>query len=133
MLNLKHVLLLSLLAVLSACAEKSTVELHCEHSNSVAEDGSILTVSDAIFDLTVDLENKSISSERYPNFGVIEPTIRSATIGWLAAPEGKDPYSIPVYGYTISRYTGALSVSRQNEDFESSVAQGRCVTTKPIF
>ena len=132
-LNLKRLVMFSLLALLSACAEKARIEFHCEQSHAVAEDGSIVTVSNAVFDLTVDLRNETVSSKRYPNFGVLEPRFDAAFIQWSAALEGKDPYSIPSYTYTLSRYTGDLRVSRLNEDFEPSIAQGRCVTTEPIF
>ena len=130
---MKRLALLPLLVVLLACAEKKQINFHCEHSEAVAEDGSLLFLTDTVFDLTVDLNQKSISSQRYPNFGIHQPKFDPAFILWLAAPEGEDPYSIPQNGYVLSRYTGALHVSIEDEEKGSAVAQGRCVMTKPIF
>jgi len=125
--------LLPLLVVLLACAEKKQINFHCEYSEAVTEDGSLLFFTDTVFDLTVDLHENSVSSERYPNFGTNEPKIDPSFILWLAAPEGEDPYSIPQNGYRLSRYTGDLHVSIDDEEKGSAVAQGQCVMTKPIF
>jgi len=130
---MKRLALLPLLVVLFACVEETHLNFQCEHSEAVAEDGSLLLLTDTVFDLTVDLNQKSISSQRYPNFGIHQPKFEPEFVLWLAAPGGKDPYSIPVNGYTLSRYTGSLHVSIEDEDKGSAVAQGQCVVTKPIF
>jgi len=118
-------------SILSLTGCSKPTEFVCEHPEAtVIADGSLLSVTDSGFDLTVDLEAKMVSSQRYPKFGAREIKVEDSFIIWVAERES-DPYS--AIAYRLNRYTGTLHISIDDTDKGGAVATGKCVEKKRLF
>lgn len=128
---------LFLLLFIWAPVHADLIELECEHDYAKSEDGRLLEYSDSAFDLTIDMESESISSERYPNFRHAGVLGSEGRIGWSAPSEFESDDKVlgPMMRslYYLNRYTGTLKVVFSVSPDLAFEVRGQCVKKERLF
>jgi len=128
---------LFLLLFIWAPVHAQLIELVCEHGHAKTGYGIVLEYSDSFFDLTIDMESHSVSSERYTNFRDAGVLVSDHSIRWGApsdfASKGGASGQKMSSNYYLNRYTGTLKVEFGTNPDRVFEAEGQCIKKERLF